>query len=143
MTVVIVRPALPDDVPAILAFDHLAQQPETGREDFIRRSVEEKMCWVAVLENQVVGYGVLDYSFYACGFIAMLYVHKDYRRAGVGHTLLEKLEQICETPKLFTSTNLSNLPMQALLGKRGYAFSGVIYNLDEGDPELVFFKRVR
>ena len=41
------------------------------------------------------------------------------------------------------ATNLSNLPMQALLAKLNYQLSGVIHNLDEGDPELVFFKRVR
>lgn len=51
-------------------------------------------------------------------------------------------ESICQTTKLFTSTNLSNLPMQALLTKLGYRLSGVIHNLDDGDPELVYFKLV-
>ena len=32
--------------------------------------------------------------------------------------------------------------MQSLLSKLGFALSGVIENLDEGDPELVYFKRV-
>lgn len=45
--------------------------------------------------------------------------------------------------KLFTSTNLSNLPMQSLLSKSGYELSGVIHNLDVGDPEIVYYKRVR
>jgi hypothetical protein len=30
--------------------------------------------------------------------------------------------------------------MQALLAKRGYWISGVIHNLDEGDPEIVYCK---
>jgi len=42
--------------------------------------------------------------------------------------------------KLFTSTNLSNLPMQSLLAQLNFKLSGVIENLDEGDPELVYFK---
>jgi hypothetical protein len=58
-------------------------------------------------------------------------------------TLLRHLESFCETSKLFISTNLSNLPMQSLLAKLVYVLSGVIHNLDEGDPELVYFKRLR
>ena len=49
---------------------------------------------------------------------------------------------LCRTPKLFTSINLSNLGMQSLLAKSGYELSGVIHNLDEGDPELVYLKRL-
>lgn len=45
----------------------------------------------------------------------------------------------CPQPKLFTSTNRSNLPMRALLLKAGFIESGYIENLDENDPELVFF----
>ena len=73
----------------------------------------------------------------------MLYVARDYRRRGVGSALLEQVERLCKTQKLFTSTNLSNSSMQALLSRRGYVHSGVIHNLDEGDPEVVYFKRLR
>ena len=33
--------------------------------------------------------------------------------------------------------------MQSLLAKFEYVVSGVIHNLDEGDPEIVYFKRLR
>jgi HicA toxin of bacterial toxin-antitoxin, len=36
----------------------------------------------------------------------------------------------------FSSTNRSNVPMQALFGKVGFERSGIIHNLDPGDPEL-------
>jgi len=49
----------------------------------------------------------------------------------------------CRTPKLFTSTNQSNVPMQGLLATLEFARSGLIENLDDGDPELVYFKRLR
>ena len=55
---------------------------------------------------------------------------------------MRHMESLCRTPKLFTSTNLSNLRMQSLLAKLDYELSGVIHNLDEGDPEIVYFKRV-
>ena len=32
--------------------------------------------------------------------------------------------------------------MQSLLNRAGYALSGVIHNLDEGDPEVVYFKQL-
>jgi hypothetical protein len=35
---------------------------------------------------------------------------------------------------LFASTNESNVPMQALLDSLGYVQSGIINNLDPGDP---------
>jgi GNAT superfamily N-acetyltransferase len=69
-----------------------------------------------------------------------LYIHPDHRRQGGGSTMMGYLESICRTAKIFTSTNLSNLPMQSLLAKLGYKLSGVIHNLDEDDPELVYVK---
>lgn len=53
---------------------------------------------------------------------------------------MQHLETVFQTEKLFTSTNLSNLPMQSLLVRLGYLLSGVIHHLDEGDPELVYVK---
>lgn len=73
-------------------------------------------------------------------FVHLLYIHPEHRRQGLGSKLLQHLESLCTTPKLFTSTNLSNLPMQSLLAKSGYSLRGVIHNLDEGDPELIYVK---
>ena len=84
----------------------------------------------------------MEYSFFGNGFISMLYVQSEYRRDAVGTALMRHLESICQTAKLFTSTNLSNLPMQSLLAKLGYELSGVVHNLDEGDPELFYMRRV-
>ena len=137
-----IRPALESDVESLCSFDEIARQSEERRE-FIRRSVASGTCCVAVADQEVIGYGVLNYSFYCQGFIDMLYVAGDRRRHGVGTALLEQMEKRCQTPKLFISTNLSNLPMQSLLSRFGYALSGVIHNLDEGDPEIIYFKPLR
>ena len=53
------------------------------------------------------------------------------------------IESACPGEKLFTSTNESNAPMQRLCEKLEYVRSGRIENLDEGDPEIVYFKRLR
>ncbi|CAF1149576.1 unnamed protein product [Adineta steineri] len=113
---------------------------------FLERSIASSHCHVAILNGSlIIGYAVLDYSFYAQAFIAMLRVHPSYRRQRVGLTLMQYLEQpsLCTTKKLFTSTNLSNLAMQSLVAKLQYKLSGVIHNLDDdGDPELVYYKSV-
>ena len=134
------RPATSLDIDALSAIDRLAQTDRRRRE-FITRSVAHGTCSVAdAPSGQAAGYGVLDYAFFDNGFVSMIYVAPANRRQGAGLLLLRHLESLCQTPKLFTSTNLSNLPMQALLAKAGYRLSGVIHDLDEGDPELIYVK---
>jgi GNAT superfamily N-acetyltransferase len=137
-----IRPATEGDVEALCSLDLIAR-PENERREFIRREVASGTCFVATADDEVIGYGVLNYTFYYHGCIDMLYVHADHRRRGAGAALVRHLEARCRTPKLFTSTNLSNLRMQSLLAKLGYELSGVIHNLDEGDPEVVYFKRLK
>lgn len=139
---ILIRPAVENDIETLCSFDLIAQR-DNERRKFIRRVVISGECFVAVADEKIIGYGVLNYTFYYNGCIDMLCVHSDYRRIGVGAALLQHLESLCQTPKLFTSTNLSNLPMQSLLAKSDYILSGVIHNLDEGDPEIVYFKRLR
>lgn len=134
-------PATKNDIKEIYSLDLIAQN-ENERREYIRRVVKNGECFVAVSDKKVIGYAVLTYNFYENGFIEMVYVDLNYRRSGAGSVLIKHLESLCKTPKLFTSTNLSNLPMQSLLTKMGYILSGVIHNLDEGDPEIVYFKRL-
>jgi len=135
-----IRPALSIDIDALSAIDRQAQT-DRHRREFITRSVAQGACSVLVSANgRTAGYGVLDYAFYENGFVSMIYVDPAHRRQGAGLLLLRHLEGLCQTRKLFTSTNLSNRPMQALLAKAGYRLSGVIHDLDEGDPELVYVK---
>jgi ribosomal protein S18 acetylase RimI-like enzyme len=136
-----IRPAVENDIGALCSLDLTARR-ESERREYIRREVASGNCFVAVTGETVIGYGVLNYTFYRNGSIDMLYIHSEYRRRGAGEALLRHMESLCRTPKLFTSTNLSNLRMQSLLAKAGYELSGVIHNLDEGDPELVYLKRL-
>ena len=137
-----IRPAVETDVDTLCSLDHIARR-ENERREFIRSEVASGNCFVAVIDETVVGYGVLNYTFHHHGCIDMLYVDSDHRRRGAGAELLRHMESLCTTAKLFTSTNLSNLPMQSLLAKLDYVLSGVIHNLDDGDPEIVYFKRLR
>jgi GNAT superfamily N-acetyltransferase len=136
-----IRPAVVTDIETLCSMD-LVAQTDTERKELIAESVKAKTCYVAVSNGEVIGYGVLTYSFYRQGWIDLVYVTEGYRRLGAGRALLDYMERQCHTAKLFTSTNLSNFQMQALLGKLGYTVSGVINNLDDADLEIVYFKRL-
>ncbi len=65
-----IRLAVSADIDAIFRFDQVAQQEERRRA-FIIRSVDTRTCSVIVEDEQVVGYAVLDYSFFEQGFISV------------------------------------------------------------------------
>ncbi len=136
-----IRQARAPDLASICAVDSIVRT-DAGRQQVLQRAIAEGHCFLlfANPDQGPVAYAILEYSFYGYGFISLLYVDKRYRRQNCGAALMEHLERHCQTEKLFTSTNESNLAMQGLLSKLGYKRSGVIYNLDEGDPELVYCK---
>ena len=109
-----IRDATRDDRDAIVGFDAVARS-EPARVEFVERVLEASSCLVAEQGGRVVGYVVLDYTFYENGFVPMLYVAEEARRCGVGGALMRAVAARCKTEKLFTSTNQSNLPMQSLL----------------------------
>ncbi|MET3057683.1 GNAT family N-acetyltransferase [Serratia marcescens] len=137
-----VRLATETDVAALIALDSVAEH-EPQRAAQIRAWCGQGDCYLAEEQDVVMGYGVLHYHFFGCGFIEMLRVGERYRRRGVGQALITALKSHCRHPKLFTSTNRSNLPMQRLLLNAGFVASGQIDNLDDGDPEQVFFIPLR
>ena len=99
--------------------------------------------FIAKIKGSLVGFAILEQTFYEQGFISLLIVHPDYRRRGVTTALIRRIEEICPTEKLFTSTNESNVIMQRVCKALGFVRSGYIENLDESDPEIIYFKRVK
>ena len=53
---------------------------------------------------------------------------------------MEFVEQQFEGDRLFSSTDSDNLPMLNLFNKRGYKMSGIIENLFQTRPEIVYCK---
>lgn len=130
---IVVRPAEPDDFQRIKAFDEF----DSLNLDRIRAGE----CQVACRNGVPAAFGIFDRSFFNRCFVAMLYVHPDHRRTGLGQSLLARFETITLDPKLWISTNIQNLPMQRLLHARDYQLAGVIHHLARL-PELVYFKLI-
>lgn len=98
---------------------------------------------VALLNGTIVGYAEMAPTFFQQPFVSLLSVRPEQHRQGVASALMQAMETKCLGGKLFTSTNQSNSAMQALLAKMDYRLCGAIEELDEGDPELIFVKRLR
>jgi len=148
----IIRNAAPADLPALVAMDREVRnrpdQPSHAAEwlddpaSFIGTWVAAGECVIAELGADPVGYAVLHYHFFHSGMIDMVIVRQPWRRKGVGRALIRHLAEQCTSPRIWISTNLSNTPMQALLASEGFAMSGFIEGLDEGDPELVYSRKI-
>jgi len=132
------RPAGRGDIPALIAIDPLSMI-DVERRQSIARWAAAGQCFVAVRAEKVVGYVALTRAFFHQPFVELLIVSEADRRSGVGLALLQHcISETSSEAKLWSSTNRSNAPMRALLARAGFVESGVVENLDEGDPELIF-----
>lgn len=137
-----IEPATLADCDEVGALDRTVAGP-SARGDALREWITRGECLVARADSGlVVGFAVANSSFFAQYFLVLLVVHEDHRRRGVASALIRAVEARSPTPKLFTSTNQSNTAMQAVCESLGFVRSGVIENLDEGDPEVIYFKRI-
>jgi len=133
-----IRKAALDDVSALASLDR--DFASRGREEFVRGAAQKGYAFVLEQDGQIIGLGVLEYTFFEQGFSSLVYVIPSARRTGAGEMLLKYFVSICKTRKLFSSTNRSNEPMQTLFMKVGFEPSGAIHNLDPDDPEIVYYK---
>jgi GNAT superfamily N-acetyltransferase len=139
--VIAIERASAGDIAAVRAIDPRAADTP-GRRAFLERAVRAGACWLARDNGAIAGFAVFDRSFFEQPFISLLFVMAERRREGIARALVEHIESICPAAKLFTSTNESNVAMQRFCDALGFVKSGYIDNLDEGDPEIVYFKRL-
>jgi ribosomal protein S18 acetylase RimI-like enzyme len=137
--VFIVRLAINSDIEQILGIDPSAQSKRT----FLQAAIDQGECFVVDRDQDLLSYGVMDHRFFGRCFVHQIYVDASHRRLGVASRLFLEFEEQCKSSRIFTSTNLSNLPMQGFLASRGYVSSGVVQYLDEGDPEMFYSKSLR
>lgn len=133
----VIRPAGVDDITALVALDSYADA-DNNRADEIVRWVDAGYCSCATIDGNIAGYAVMHRHFFGNPILEMVMVGAKYRRRGVGKALIRHAIETAPGPALWTSTNQSNPPMQALLAQIGFQRSGFIEGLDEGDPELIY-----
>jgi GNAT superfamily N-acetyltransferase len=98
-----------------------------------------RVAYIAELDGRPAGYAVLG-EFFGHPFLERLRTADHLLRQGVASALMDKIEAQAQGDRLFVSTNESNTIMRTLLAKRDYKVSGLVENLDPGDPELFFVK---
>jgi len=135
----VIRLAVSTDIEKILAIDPSVE----ARRTVVQGAINRSECFVAEKNGVLLGYGVMNHGFFERGFVRLVYVGAAHRRLGVASCLFDEFEAQCKTGRIFTSTNLSNVPMQAFLVSRGYVLSGLVQDLDEFDPEMFYSKRLR
>jgi GNAT superfamily N-acetyltransferase len=138
--VITVRQAFSEDVAELMALDPIAYRSEERREA-IAGWAGAGEAYVALSAGRIVGYAALTHSFFHSPYLERLVVAEADRRGGIGRALLEHCAGLVPPgEKFWTSTNQSNAPMQALLAQAGFVQSGIVENLDEGDPELIYLR---
>lgn len=138
---IVIEEAEPKDLRAIMAMDPQATigSPRHRR---VRSAIDARECLVARGTSGQLGYVIASQSFFDRLFIEILIVDARHRRAGVATKLIEAVIARCTDTKLFTSTNESNRAAQLLFEGLGFLRSGLIENLDDDDPELVYMLRI-
>jgi ribosomal protein S18 acetylase RimI-like enzyme len=134
-----VNRASPEDLDAVWEVDRLAFDDPHEREA-LRDTIAQGECWVARIDESVVGFATFGRFLHGHGFLRVIAVHPDHRRQGVATALVRHLETISPTDRLFTSTTRSNVAMQQLCEALGFAPSGYIEGLEDGEVELIYSK---
>jgi hypothetical protein len=89
-----VRVAGGTDIPQLVELDLVARRDERRRA-FIKHAIDAGQCWVAGEADdpvQLLGYGVLNQSFFDQNFVALVVVREVARRRGVATTIMNALE---------------------------------------------------
>ncbi|MGE7924021.1 GNAT family N-acetyltransferase [Viridibacillus arvi] len=113
-----------------------------SRRKQIEKIVGEGHCLIIKEKEAVQAFLLFDTSFFECSFISLIIVSKSARRKGYATALINYFESIAPTKKIFSSTNQSNINMQKVFESQGFVRSGFVENLDDGDPEIIYFKSI-
>ena len=143
METISLKKATIEDKALVADFDYnlnSVEHIELKREEKITKAILAEECFIIVADNKAVGFVIFDYRFFDQGWIELIIIEEKYRGRGIGGQAMNLICEQSKTNKVFTSTNTSNTKMQKALNKVGFSFAGKIDGLDEGDPELFYFK---
>jgi len=131
------------DKSIVIGFDYRLDKDEhikLNREEKITKAISNLQCFIILADKMEVGFILFDYRFFDQGWIELIIIDEEYRGKGIGGKVFDLICEQCKTDKVFTSTNSSNAQMQRALGKAGFSFAGKLNGLDDGDPELFYYR---
>lgn len=134
----VVRPAWVADLARLRGVDPRLADPMRAR--IASNVLALGRSWIADIDGAPVGFALTSLSFFYKPMIELLVVAEAYRRQGIALMLLDHCEAAHADDRIFVSTNASNTAANALFAKAGFEGSGIVYNLDPGDPELIYVK---
>ena len=137
------RNATIKDKALVVNFDYMldkVEHVELNREEKITTAILDKQCFIILANSIAVGFIIFDYRFFGKGWIELIVIEERYRGKGIGVEAMKLICKQCKMNKVFTSTNSSNIQMQKALNASGFSFAGELNGLDEGDPELFYYK---
>lgn len=145
---VFLRPMVLADVDQVMAIEAVSFPTPWPREAFVYELSRNRnaVCWVAELtqganEPQVVGSTIIWLGPEGA-HIGTLAIHPDYRRYGIGQSLLSKALMAVKKRgglQAYLEARVSNAPAQALYRKCGFEAVGVQkkYYADTGEDAII------
>lgn len=91
---VTLRTASASDLAGIRFVDPL-MRADPDRARLIQSALDRGECVVALDDEEVRGFAILNYAFFYQGFVPLLVVAIGSRRCGIGATLLSEVERRC------------------------------------------------
>jgi ribosomal protein S18 acetylase RimI-like enzyme len=136
-----IRRSQPQDIRACVTL--AAELIGPGRaERFIQAASDRQQLLVASDNGSVVGVVVYRTDWFNCTFVSLVAVTPDRRRKGVARALYRAVEEESLSPRLFSSTDETNVASIRMHSALGFTPSGYIDNLPQGYRELLFYKRL-
>jgi GNAT superfamily N-acetyltransferase len=121
-----------------VALDTVAAGGDGERRASIERWVADGSMRVAVAANEIVGYCVTGRAFFGHWFVAMLMVAEGARGQGIGAEPLLDAQRQRDTTSCSPPPTRPTSPCSACWHALGWRSAGIVYGLDEGDPELFY-----
>jgi GNAT superfamily N-acetyltransferase len=109
---------------------------------FVKSHLDRHHLIVAEAADEVVGFLAYRTDWFQCSFISLVVVREDYRRKGIAREFLKSVEAISPSPRLFSSTEETNVASIRVHTALGFVPSGHIDNLPQGTRELLFYRRI-
>lgn len=137
----IVRPAQPEDIPRCVDLAEAVVGRQSG--GLVQAALDREQLLVALDDGAVVGTLVYRTDWFACTLVTLVSVAEDARRRGIARRLFDAAEARSPGPRLFSSTEETNVAAIRMHRALGFVESGYVDNLPQGYRELLFYKRVR